>query len=347
MFYSIEEALLDASILIQADDEAAALRLDAFVSGLSFEDIQEHYLALAHLYRKMPFLEAVRLAHVVIERFLWQTDSWADVLLWSFDTLRQVPLEDTVWITRNYYAASLKAIGETTSAEEVLTENWISGQSGSSTAYSWLTGTDVSKSAVQRALDAASGKGAENNEFLELRASWLNKEKVENVRKSISSYLTDSMGRRAFELAESQEGLVHFLLQMAAEIEPAERSNGLLGMYYASLQVLKLDDADFLHAEATNLKLRGDGITIAIGHLSIAALLMHQKSYIDLITTLRELGLFEQAEGYANVAVWKNIPGSADELISLLGLDGVQINSPENVDEAMKVQLYKMANGQF
>jgi hypothetical protein len=52
--------------------------------------------------------------------------------------------------------------------------------------------------------------------------------------------------------------------------------------------------------------------------------------------------------GYANVAVSKNIPGSADVVISLLGLDGVQIaTTNQEMDEETKVTVYKLASGNF
>jgi hypothetical protein len=92
----------------------------------------------------------------------------------------------------------------------------------------------------------------------------------------------------------------------------------------------------------------GEDASVAVEYLSIAALLMNEGAYVSLAKALKSLGLIDQATGYANVAVWKNIPGSADVLISLLGLDGVEVNTANvELDEAMKVNIYKMASGKY
>ena len=69
--------------------------------------------------------------------------------------------------------------------------------------------------------------------------------------------------------------------------------------------------------------------SVAVEYLSIAAFLMNPAAYVPLAKILKDTGLVEQAMGYANVAVSKNIPGSADVVISLLGLDGVQMGTTD------------------
>jgi hypothetical protein len=117
-------------------------------------------------------------------------------------------------------------------------------------------------------------------------------------------------------------------------------------MTLATFEFLKLDDSEYLLGEAAKAQMRADHPSVAVEYLSIAAFLMNPAAYVPLAKILKDTGLVEQAMGYANVAVSKNIPGSADVVISLLGLDGVQMDTAnQEMDEETKVTVYKLANG--
>lgn len=352
MSYWIDEAFSDSEIVKQSSEPEAKKRLESFTVGLTGEQIREKYLDFAKLFWKMPYLESVRLAHVVIERYLLENELWPDLYLWSFSALRQLPMEDTVWITRNYLAISLQALGQSQRAQEILRENWMSGQAGSGTAYAWLTGRDQSKSAVQSSLDAASGKIEEKkaNEFLELRANWLDEDRVAQLKSGVLESLNKERETVLPFLSEtdSNEGLTSYLLEDAGVFEANDRDNNLLGFIYGTLSFLSLDDSDFCMRVVAKVEETGEDASVAVDYLSIAALLMHEGAYVPLAKILKSLGLTEQATGYANIAVWKNIPGSADVLISLLGLDGFEVNTADvEMDEAMKVSVYRMASGKY
>jgi hypothetical protein len=351
--YSIDEAFSDSQIAIQTGDPGAIQRLESFMAELTEEYIKDNYLELARLFWKLPFGESVQLAHAVIERYLADNDLWADMYLWGFSALRQVPMLDTVWTTRNYLAASLQALGQPERAREILDENWRSFQLGSSLAWEWFSGEDMSKSAVEKALDAASGKPVQEkeNEFLKFRADWLDLEQVEKVKNGVFRQLTADREKLdvSFPIIESHQGLTSFLLEgvdkFVAE-KGVERGNTLLGMTLATFAFLKLDDSEYLVGEAAKSEMRGDNPFYAVQHLSIAAFLMNPAAYVPLAKILRDTGLVEQATGYANVAVSKNIPGSADVLISLLGLDGVRIDATDvEMSEEDKVTAYKLLGG--
>ncbi len=352
MSYWIDDALSDSEIVIQSSEPEAKKRLESFMLALTEEQIKDNYVALARLFWKMPYLESVRLAHIVIERYLLEKELWSDLYLWSFSALRQVPMEDSVWITRNYLAVSLQALGQSQRAQDILRENWMSAQKGSTTAYEWLTGTDQSKSAVQRVLDAASGKIEEKkaNEFLELRAKWLDEDKVAQVKSGVLESLKKERETVLpfLQDVDSNEGLTSYLLKDAGAFETSDRDNNLLGFIYGTFSFLNLDDSDFCLRVVAKTEELGEDASVAVEYLSIAALLMNEGAYVSLAKALKSLGLIDQATGYANVAVWKNIPGSADVLISLLGLDGVEVNTANvELDEAMKVNIYKMASGKY
>ena len=352
MSYWIDEALSDSKIVNQSSEPEAKKRLESFIVGLTEEQIRENYLDLAKLFWKMPFLESVQLAHAVIDRYLLANERWSDLYLWAFSALRQVPMGDTVWLTRNYLAVALQALGQSQRAQDILRENWMSGQIGSGTAYEWLTGSDLSKSAVQRSLDAASGKIEDKkaNEFLELRAKWLDEDKVAQLKSGVLESLTKEKETVLPFLSEidSNEGLLSYLLADAGVLEANDRDNNLLGFMYGTLSFLSLDDSDFCLRVAAKAEETGEDASVAVEYLTIAALLMNEGAYVPLAKLLKSLGLIEQATGYANVAVWKDIPGSADVLISLLGLDGVKVNTADvELDEATKVNVYKMASGKY
>lgn len=355
MAYSIDAAFSDSKIALQTGDLGAIQRLETFLAELTEEHIKDNYLALARLFWKLPYGESIQLSHVVIERYLSQNDLWADLYLWGFSALRQVPKQDTVWTTRNYLAASLQALGQPERAREILDENWRSFQAGSSLAWEWLTGEDMSKSAAQKALDAASGKPEEKqeNQFLKFRADWLDLEKVESVKRGVFKSLSEDIEKfevwRSF--TDSGLGLTSFLLEMVDELvaeNGVERNNTLFGITLATLAVMKLDDSEYLVGEAAKAEMRGDDASVAVDYLSIAAFLMNPAAYVPLAKILKSTGLVEQATGYANVAVSKNIRGSADVLISLLGLDGVQIDATGvEMSEEDKVTAYKLFGGKY
>jgi hypothetical protein len=361
--YSIDDAFSDSALALQRDDPETTRRLESFIDSINADQIKENYLSLAKLFWKMPHEQSVRLAHVVIVDYLFEIEAWSDIYLWSFSTLRQIPMQDTVWITRNYFAASLQALGQAERAQNILKENWMSKQPGSGLAYEWLSGRDLNQSAVSRALDAAEGKKPKEavNEFLEFRATWLDEDKVAGVRAWAATVVAkgetglESSGNleekkpSALFLAtiDSTEGLTSWVLEICDQVEGNDRNNALLGITHAVIAYLRLDDSDFLVEEAAKAEMRGDDASVAIDFLSISALLMNENAYVQLAKILRNIGLVEQAIGYANVAVWKNLPGSADVLISLLGLDGAKLDfGNEKIDESTKVSLYKMANGQ-
>lgn len=362
MAYSLDDAFSDSSLASQSDGPEATLRLESFIDSLTADQIKENYLSLAKLFWRMPYEQSVRLAHVVIVDYLYEIEAWSDIYLWSFSTLRQIPMQDTVWITRNYFAASLQALGQSERAQDILKENWMSKQSGSGSAYEWLSGRDLNQSAVSRALDAAAGKEPEEpvNEFLELRATWLDEDKVASVMAGVASVmeeveaglessanLEEKKPQGLLAAIDATQGLTSWVLEMAASADANDRNNTVLGITLAAIAHLRLDDSDFLLGEAAKAEMRGADSSVAVDFLSIAALLMNEDAYVPLVKILRSIGLVEQATGYANVAVWKNIPGSADVLISLLGLDGEKlVFGDEAVDEGTKVSLYKMASGQ-
>lgn len=353
--YSIDAAFSDSAIAFQTGDPGAFQRLETFVAELTEEQIKDNYLALAKLFWSLPYGESVQLAHVVIERYLSQNDLWADIYLWGFSALRQVPKKDTVWTTRNYLAASLQALGQPERAREILDENWRSFQAGSSLAWEWLTGEDMSKSVVQRYFDAASGKPEEKeeNQFLKFRADWLDLEKVESVKSRVFTRLSEDMKGEEFKVLrsfiDSDQGLTSYVLEMVDRLSTekgVERDNTLFGITLATLAFLKLDDSEYLVGEAAKAEMRGDDATVAVDYLSIAAFLMNPAAYVPLSKILKSIGLVEQATGYANVAVSKNIRGSADVLISLLGLDGVQLDAAGvEMSEEEKVSAYKLFGG--
>jgi len=353
--YSIDNAFSDSEIAMQTGDLGATQRLEMFTRELTADYIKNNYLALARLFWKLPYGESVQLAHVVIERYLSENDLWSDIYLWGFSALRQVPKNDTVWTTRNYLAASLQALGQPERAKEILSENWRSFQAGSGLAWEWFSGEDMSKSVVQKALDAASGKPEEKkeNEFLQFRADWLDPDKVENVKRNVFQSLNEDAEKleRFLPFIDSDQGLTSYLLEtvdkLLDEIGVSERENTLLGMTLATFAFLKLDDSEYLVGEAAKAEMRGDDASVAVDYLSIAAFLMNPAAYVPLAKILKSTGLVEQATGYANVAVSKNIPGSADVLISLLGLDGVRIDTTDVDTEEGKVAVYKLANGKY
>lgn len=344
--YSIEKAFSDSDLATAYSDNQAYERLGEFIDSLSQTDIRTHYLELARLFWKLPFGESVSLAHVVIERHLLEEDAFPDIFIWAFSTLRQVPLADTAWITRNYLALALQALGYPDRAEQLLTENWMSLQAGSLYAHAWLFGVDASKSATQRSLDAISGKSTEPEvKFRDLRASWLDPQTVESVRSEVSKGLESST--LTLDSIDDSHGLTYWLLKSAEDSGVASsRNNALWGLTLAVFAHLRLDDSEFLLGSAAKAKLEGKNASVSIDYLSIAAFLMNDRAYIPLARTLKEAGLMDQALGYANVAVWKNLEGSADIVISLLGLDGIELNlNGLAVDEETKVSMYKMAAG--
>jgi hypothetical protein len=342
--YSIDDAFSDSQIARQTRDADAVQRLESFIAELTEEHIKDNYLELARLFWKLPYEESVQLAHVVIERYLADNGLWADMYLWGFSALRQVPMLDTVWTTRNYLAASLQALGQPERAMEILDENWRSLQLGSSLAWEWKSGDDLSKAPWEKS-------EKKENEFLKFRADWLDLEQVEKVKNGVFQQLTADREKldASFPIIELHQGLTSFLLegvnQLVAE-RGVERGNTLFGMTLATFAFLKLDDSEHLVGEAAKSEMRGDNPFYAVQHLSIAAFLMNPAAYVPLAKILRDTGLVEQAMGYANVAVSKNIPGSADVVISLLGLDGVQMDTTDQeMDEETKVTVYKLANG--
>jgi hypothetical protein len=354
MAYSIEDAFSDSQIAMETSDPGAIQRLESFIAELTEVQIKDNYLALARLFWKLPFGESVQLSHAVIERYLADNGLWSDMYLWGFSALRQLPKQDTVWTTRNYLAASLQALGQPERAREILNENWRSSQAGSGLAWEWFSGEDMSRSAVQKALDAASGKPEEEqeNQFLKFRADWLDLEKVEKVKSGVFTSLSE--GIDTFEVLrsfiDSDDGLASYLLEMVDKlVEEAgvERENTLFGITLATFAFLKLDDSDYLVGEAARAEMRGDDASVAVDFLSIAAFLMNPAAYVPLAKILKSTGLVEQATGYANVAVSKNIPGSADVLISLLGLDGVRIEGDVEMSEEDKVSAYKLLTGKY
>jgi hypothetical protein len=342
--YSIDEAFSDSQIARQTRDAEAVQRLESFIAELTEEHLKDNYLELARLFWKLPYEESVQLAHAVIERYLADNGLWADMYLWGFSALRQVPMLDTVWTTRNYLAASLQALGQPERAMEILDENWRSFQLGSSLAWEWKSGDDLSKAPWEKS-------EKKENEFLKFRADWLDLEQVEKVKNGVFRQLTADREKLdvSFPIIESHQGLTSFLLEgvdkFVAE-KGVERGNTLLGMTLATFAFLKLDDSEYLVGEAAKSEMRGDNPFYAVQHLSIAAFLMNQAAYVPLAKILRDTGLVEQATGYANVAVSKNIPGSADVLISLLGLDGVRIDATDvEMSEEDKVTAYKLLGG--
>jgi tetratricopeptide (TPR) repeat protein len=334
MNYSITEAFSDCSVLMNSDNRSASQRLQSFIESLDQSQIQENYLALARLFWKLPYSESVDLAHVVIERYLWNAERWSDIYLWSLSALRQVPIKDTVWITRNFLALSLQALGRTDRAQEILRENWMSLQLGSGDAHDWLLGGDL----------------------VELRASWLDYGIVSSAKAEVakvfpSKDVSEDEKYLAF-LAEvdSDQGLTSYLLDISAKQDfPAGViDNALLAAIETTLSHMKLDQSDFLVTEAAKAELRGEDASVAIEYLSAAAVQMNEEAYVPLVKILKSTGLLEQAIGYANVAVWRNIPGSANQLISLLGLENVNLKTQdEEVDEATKVTMYRLASGKY
>ena len=355
MAYSIEDAFSDGEIAMQSGDAGAIQRLESFMAELTEVYIKDNYLALSRLSWKLPFRESVQLAHVVIERYLSVNNLWSDIYLWGFSALRQVPVADTVWITRNYLAISLQALGQSQMAQDILRENWMSMQAGSGVAYELLTGTDLSESMVSSGhwKDVAKKEEELRNEFLELRATWLDIEKVEKIKKGfITSLSEDSQKSKVLRtFIDSNQDLTSFVLDMVDSYvakRGVERDNTLFGFTLAIFAFLKLDDAEYLVEEAAKAEMRGDDPSVAIDYLSIAAFLMNPAAYVPLVKVLNRRGLVEQAIGYANVAVSKNIPGSADVLIFLLGLDGVRIEFNDvEMSETDKVSAYKLLGGNF
>lgn len=344
MAYSIDDAFSDIEIARQNRDAEALQRLELFMAELTETYIKDNYFALARLFWKLPYEQSVQLAHLVIERYLADNNLWSDVYLWGFSALRKVPMLDTVWTTRNYLAASLQALGQPERAMEILDENWRSLQLGSALAWEWKSGDDLSKAPWEKS-------EKKENEFLKFRADWLDLEQVEKVKNGVFQQLTADREKLdvSFPIIESHQGLTSFLLegvdQLVAE-RGVERGNTLLGMTLATFDFLKLDDSEYLVGEAAKAQMRGDHPSVSVEYLSLAAFLMNPAAYVPLAKILKDTGLVEQATGYANVAVSKNIPGSADVLISLLGLDGVQIDTAnQEMDEETKVTVYKLANG--
>jgi hypothetical protein len=342
--YSIDDAFSDIEIARQNRDAEALQRLELFMAELTETYIKDNYFALARLFWKLPYEQSVQLAHLVIERYLADNNLWSDVYLWGFSALRKVPMLDTVWTTRNYLAASLQALGQPERARDILDENWRSLQLGSALAWEWFSGEDLSKAPWEKS-------EKKENEFLKFRADWLDLEQVEKVKNGVFQQLTADREKLdvSFPIIESHQGLTSFLLegvdQLVAE-RGVERGNTLLGMTLATFDFLKLDDSEYLVGEAAKAQMRGDHPSVSVEYLSLAAFLMNPAAYVPLAKILKDTGLVEQATGYANVAVSKNIPGSADVLISLLGLDGVQIDTAnQEMDEETKVTVYKLANG--
>ena len=131
------------------------------------------------------------------------------------------------------------------------------------------------------------------------------------------------------------------------DLEPGIRDNALLASIETTLSHMRLDQSDFLVTEAAKAELRGEDASVAIDYLSFAAIQMDVDAYVPLVKILKSTGLLEQAIGYANVAVWRNIPGSANQLISLLGLESLNLKiQGEDVDEATKVTMYRLASGE-
>lgn len=348
--YSISDAISDCSLLSDQSNPGALSRLESFIENLNAQTISKDYLDIAIVFWKMPFAQSVRLAHTVIERYLLDSEAWADIQLWAYSAIRQAPVDDTVWISRNYYALALQAVGKTELAHDILRENWMAGQAGSGDAYEWITGRDLSVSSARLALDKISGKQESENKFLGLRASWLDEAKIANVRQSVLESLENmpdqALSQSVMQLTDEQKGLTYHFLKLASQLPASDRQNGLLGIMQGTLAYMRMDDSSFLIEQASQSLKPGGDPTVAIDRLSIAVLLQDENAYVQLARLLYQSGLAEAAMGYANVAVWANIPGSANLMIEMLGLDQVTIEIGDtNVDEAMKVQLYKLANG--
>jgi len=347
--YSISQAFEDCDVLRHGGhNDLVFSRLEAFVAELSPEQIREHYLDFALLFWFLPYRTSVELAHGVIEKHLLEEDAWADIYLWSFSALRMIPVADTQWVSRNYLAATLQALGDKERAEELLSESWQSFQNGSATAYGWLSGRDPNKSSTMAALEAAMGKEPEPNPFQSIEALWLNNTVVASVERNVLQSLRgDGEGAPvSLEKIDSEKGLLRWCLELVADVSGDDRQNALLGAFRACASVLGLDDPVTLIERGNNLASRQGDIGKIYECFALAALAGDERGYLPAVECLIEFGCEESAQGLANVAVWHNIDGSAALLLEILGLDSVQVNiSEKNVSQSMIVQLHRIAAG--
>jgi hypothetical protein len=359
--YSIVDAFSDCSFLEQKQKsvdwefernalDSAMGRLEKFVTELSPQQIANSYLDLALLFWRAPFKTSVELAHNVIEKFLLPEESWADIYLWAFSALRMVPVEDTQWISRNYLAAALQALGENERAEWLLRQSWQSHQIGSMAAYGWLFGVDPGETGARAGLNAITGNERPTFQFQSLKAKWLDKAKItaveNNVLPSMSKEASEDAVIAHLQNIDADKGLLRWCLELAAEYSGDVRQIAVLGMFRGCTGLVGLTDPSRLVEMGEELFAIDAAPHLIYERFALATLFEQENAYLPAIDCLISLDCQESALGLAKVAVWLDIEGAANSLVALLGIDKVKVSFPEGeISQAMVVQLYQMAAG--
>jgi hypothetical protein len=328
--YNTQEALVDASLAANEDEagNAAYDRLGAFARDVGADEIRENYLSLARLFWKLPTDISFDLVHSVTTKYLMEEQMWADVYLWSLSALRHVPNNDSLWVTRNTFATALKALGQAELATKLLEESLHSQQNGSRTAYMLLTGNDP---------DSNQPLDQEGNFFQNLSAPWLNPKEVDKLRLNLASHWNQTeAGGKEFVANSSKDGLPYYILNLLGEqmrnmggIDTgSSRNNKLFAMTLAAFDALgvgsprhleaEVGSADEQLAELASMQSSEEAITKYF-LLGIATAFQCQEAYAPAIYCLARINRKEVALGLARVAVWKNIPRSAEFAIQLMG----------------------------
>jgi hypothetical protein len=341
----------------QSSGNHAVLR--RFIQEFPSHEIEGYYLELSRLLGSLPSPLVAEFAHKVIEDFLLGREAWADIMLWSLEAIRGTGNKESIWISKNYFALSLKAIGEVDWAYEILRDSWHSELPGSAKAMEWILGPN------QSVLDRLNGAPKQENAYEKLAASWLDDE-IYNVTYKSTVESASSKNLSGFDLLDfriavidvSSEngGLTYTLLSRldnglaghSIKFDEATRHNLLLGSVLGILEVFGFRDPAFLMSCGKRLLEHPGKSSMAYQFFHLATLHQHLDAYVPTVELLMSFEMFEEAEGMAKVSVWREAPGSADLLIDLQDFGFViEPEAGTELSESQKYESYRFVRDQM